>query len=291
MAAPDWLDRVAYPFTSRWLDLPSGRLHYIDEGQGRPVVMVHGTPDWSFLWRHLVKALAPRYRCVALDHLGFGLSDRPPGSWYLPEHQAANLRTLIERLGLRDLTLVLHDFGGPFGLHYALDQTQNVRSLVLMNTWMWSLVDDRRAARFARLAGSRLGRYLYLEWNVSARLIMKRAFGDPRRLPPHVHAQYLAPFPDPPSRAATWAYARALLGSRAWFDRLWTRRERLRDLPVLILWGMKDPAIREPELLRLQSAFSGAEVVRLPDVGHFPPEEAPDRLTMLIAGFLDRDGR
>jgi len=219
VAAPDWLDRVAYPFTSRWLDLPSGRLHYIDEGQGRPVVMVHGTPDWSFLWRHLVKALAPRYRCLALDNLGFGLSDRPPGSWYLPEHQAANLKMLIERLGLRDLTLVLHDFGGPFGLHYALDKPDNVHSLVLMNTWMWSLADDRRVARVARLAGSRLGRYLYLEWNLSARLIMKRAFGDPARLPPSVHAQYLAPFPDPASRAATWAYARALWGSREWFDR------------------------------------------------------------------------
>lgn len=291
MAAADWLDRVAYPFTSRWLDLPSGRLHYIDEGQGRPVVMVHGTPDWSFLWRHLVKALVPRYRCLALDNLGFGLSDRPPGSWYLPEHQAANLKMLIERLGLRDLTLVLHDFGGPFGLHYALDKPENVRSLVLMNTWMWSLADDRRVARFARLAGTRLGRYLYLEWNVSARLIMKRAFGDPARLPPGVHAQYLAPFPDPASRAATWAYARALLGSREWFDRLWKRRERLRDLPVLILWGMKDPALGEPALVRLQSAFARPEVVRLPDVGHFPPEEAPDRLAMLIGGFLDRDGQ
>jgi pimeloyl-ACP methyl ester carboxylesterase len=291
VAAPDWLDRVAYPFTSRWLDLPSGRLHYIDEGQGRPVVMVHGTPDWSFLWRHLVKALAPRYRCLALDNLGFGLSDRPPGSWYLPEHQAANLKMLIERLGLRDLTLVLHDFGGPFGLHYALDKPDNVHSLVLMNTWMWSLADDRRVARVARLAGSRLGRYLYLEWNLSARLIMKRAFGDPARLPPSVHAQYLAPFPDPASRAATWAYARALWGSREWFDRLWKRRERLRDLPVLILWGMKDPALGEPALVRLQSAFARPEVVRLPDVGHFPPEEAPDRLAMLIGGFLDRDGQ
>jgi pimeloyl-ACP methyl ester carboxylesterase len=198
---------------------------------------------------------------------------------------------LIERLGLRDLTLVLHDFGGPFGLHYALDKPDNVHSLVLMNTWMWSLADDRRVARVARLAGSRLGRYLYLEWNLSARLIMKRAFGDPARLPPSVHAQYLAPFPDPASRAATWAYARALWGSREWFDRLWKRRERLRDLPVLILWGMKDPAVREPELVRLQSAFTRPEVVRLPDVGHFPPEEAPDRLAMLIGGFLERDGR
>ena len=76
--------------------------------------------------------------------MGFGLSDRPHGSWYLPENQAANLRTLIERLGLRDVTLVLHDFGGPFGLSYALERPENVRSLVLMNTWMWSLA--RRSA-------------------------------------------------------------------------------------------------------------------------------------------------
>jgi pimeloyl-ACP methyl ester carboxylesterase len=175
VASPAWLDRTEYPFASRWLELPSGRLHYIDEGEGRPVVMVHGTPDWSFLWRHLVKALAPRYRCVALDNLGFGLSDRPPGSWYLPENQAANLKTLIERLGLRDITLVLHDFGGPFGLSYALEKPDNVRSLVLMNTWMWSLADDPRFRRFGWLAASRLGRYLYLQWNFSARVIMKYA--------------------------------------------------------------------------------------------------------------------
>ena len=81
MTAPRWLDLAEYPFTSKWLTLSSGRLHYVDEGQGRPLVFVHGTPDWSFLWRGLIKALAPHYRCVAPDHLGFGLSDRPHGSW------------------------------------------------------------------------------------------------------------------------------------------------------------------------------------------------------------------
>ena len=291
MASPDWLDRGAYPFTSRWLDLPSGRLHYIDEGQGRPLVLVHGTPDWSFLWRHLVKALSPRYRCIAIDNLGFGLSDRPPGSWYLPENQAVNLRTVIERLGLRDVTLVLHDFGGPIGLSYAIERTSNVRSLVLLNTWMWSLAGDGHFERFARIATSRLGRYLYLEWNASARFVMKLAFGDRARLTPAIHAQYLAPFPDPASRAATWAYARALLGSSAWYEQLWRRRERLHALPALIVWGMKDRAFREKELQRLASIFAEPEVLRLPDVGHFPPEEAPDRLAMLASGFLDRDER
>jgi haloalkane dehalogenase len=291
VASPAWLDRTEYPFASRWLELPSGRLHYIDEGEGRPVVMVHGTPDWSFLWRHLVKALAPRFRCVALDNLGFGLSDRPPGSWYLPENQAANLKTLIERLGLRDITLVLHDFGGPFGLSYALEKPDNVRSLVLMNTWMWSLADDPRFRRFGWLAASRLGRYLYLQWNFSARVIMKYAFGDRARLSPRIHEHYLKPFPDPASRAATWAYARALLGSSSWLERLWQRREHLRNLPALIIWGMKDRAFREKELARLESVFATPEVLRLPDVGHFPPEEAPDRVAMLVGGFLDRTAR
>ena len=95
-------------------------MHYVDEGQGPPLVFVHGTPDWSFVWRHLIKALSPRYRCIAPDNLGFGLSDKPRDASYAPPEQAANLRQLIEHLGLRDITLVLHDFGGPFGLSYAI---------------------------------------------------------------------------------------------------------------------------------------------------------------------------
>ncbi len=100
--------------------------------------MVHGTPTWSFMYRHLIRDLSPRYRCIAPDHLGFGLSDRPAGWSYRPEDQARNLARLIETLGLKDLTLVVHDFGGPIGLAYALDHPENVRRLVLFNTWMWS---------------------------------------------------------------------------------------------------------------------------------------------------------
>jgi len=174
---------------------------------------------------------------------------------------------------------------------YALEKPENVRSVVLMNTWMWSLADDSHFTLFGRLAASRLGRYLYLERNISARVIMRYAFGNRARLTPRIHDHYLKPFPDAASRAATWAYARALLGGSAWYERLWQRRERLREMPALIIWGMKDRAFREKELTRLASVFADPEVLRLPDVGHFPPEEAPDRLAMLVGGFLDRDGR
>ena len=91
MSVPSWLDRQEYPFASHYLALPAGRLHYVDEGSGPPVVTVHGNPTWSFLYRHLVKRLQPSYRCIAPDHLGFGLSEKPANWSYLPQDHAANL--------------------------------------------------------------------------------------------------------------------------------------------------------------------------------------------------------
>ncbi|MGF1671643.1 MAG: alpha/beta fold hydrolase, partial [Balneolaceae bacterium] len=91
----NWIDRKEYPFESRYFEVPAGRLHYVDEGAGDPVVMVHGNPTWSFLYRDLIKRLKPNYRCIALDHLGFGLSDKPIGWSYLPEDHARNLSALI----------------------------------------------------------------------------------------------------------------------------------------------------------------------------------------------------
>ena len=158
---PGWVDRREYPFEPRELDVEGGRLSYVDEGEGAPIVMVHGTPTWSFLYRHLIRELRPRYRCVAPDHLGFGLSDRPADWSYRPEDQGRNLARLIETLGLKDITLAVHDYGGPIGLAYALDHPENVRRLVLFNTWMWSFAGDRRIAWPARILGGRLGRYLY----------------------------------------------------------------------------------------------------------------------------------
>ena len=127
---PAWVDRAQYPFEPRALDVGAGTMRYVDEGTGPPVVMVHGTPTWSFLYRDLVKGLRDRYRCVAPDLLGFGLSDKPAGASYRPEDQGRRLRGLIDRLALKDITLMVHDFGGPIGLSYALEHPGNVKRLV-----------------------------------------------------------------------------------------------------------------------------------------------------------------
>jgi haloalkane dehalogenase len=289
---PAWVDRAGYPFTSRFLTLPSGRMHYLDEGVGRPVLFVHGTPTWSYEWRHLIRALAPRWRCVAPDLLGFGLSDRPAGFAYTPEAHAAVLAEFVERLGLEPFTLVVHDYGGPIGLPLCLDRPERVRRLVLLNTWMWPLDDDLGIRWNARLVTSAMGRFLYRRLNASLRLIMPLAYGDRRKLTPAIHHQYRAPFPAPDDRERVlWTLARALLGSRAYYADLWRRRERLRGRPVLVLWGLRDPAFRPRHLARWTALFGHeARVVRLPASGHWPHEEEPETVRQELLAFLFLDG-
>jgi haloalkane dehalogenase len=287
-AVPAWLDREGYPFTHRFLTLPAGRLHYVDEGGGRPVLFVHGTPTWSYEWRHLIGALAPGWRCVAPDLLGFGLSERPRDFAYTPEAHAAILTEFVAQLGLDDLTLVVHDYGGPIGLPLALDGPTRVRRLVLLNTWMWPLDDDPDLRRKARLAASGLGRLLYRRGNASLRLLMPYAYGDRRKLTPAIHRQYLAPFRAPDDRERVlWRLARAILGSSAYYAGLWARRDRLRNRPALVIWGLADPAFRPHHLARWAAVLGPtARIVRLPAAGHWPHEEEPMTVRDELRRFL-----
>jgi haloalkane dehalogenase len=286
-APPRWLDRDAFPFRSRWLELPGGRLHYVDEGQGAPLLFVHGTPTWSFEWRHLIRALRDGYRCVAVDHLGFGLSDRPRDAAYGPEAHADRLRAFVERLGLEQLTLVAHDFGGPIALPLAQEAPTRVARLVMINSWMWSFTDDRLMRRRGRLVAGRMGRLLYRRFNVSLRTLMPGAYGDRHKLTPAIYRHYLAPFRDPGAREQVlWPLARALTTSAPFFDSLWQARERLAATPALVVWGMKDRALRPHQLARWEEALPHAALAALASAGHWPHEEAPEAVTGALQRFL-----
>jgi haloalkane dehalogenase len=290
-APPAWLDRGQYPFASRVADLGGGlRLHYVDEGprEAEPVLFVHGTPTWSFEYRHLVRALAATHRCVAPDHLGFGLSARPAGAGYGPAEHAARLVALVDGLGLARFTLVVHDFGGPIGLPLCLERPERVRRLVLLNTWMWRLDDDPRARRAGRLLGGTLGRLLYRHANVSLRVLLPMAFGDRRRLSPLVHRHYLEPFRDPEGRERVlWALARALLGAGDYYEALWRRRDRLLARPVALVWGLADPAFPPAHLARWRGVLGPeARVTELPGIGHWPQEEAPAAVVAALRDVL-----
>lgn len=281
----EWLDRREYPFASRYLQVPGGRMHYVDEGIGDPLLMVHGTPTWSFVYRHLIRDLSLDYRVVAVDHLGFGLSDKPEDGLYRPQELATNLRLVIDRLQLRRFTLVVHDFGGPIGLSYAIEEPANVRALVLFNTWMWSL-RKTSSGRISKLLSGHLGRWLYTRANFSPKVLLRAAYGDKRKLTPDVHRHYIKPFATPGERMAPWVFARELIGSSDWYEYLWNQRERIAGMPALLLWGMKDPAFTPAALERWRLAFRNPRVVQFPAAGHFVQEEAGDEAASAIRGFL-----
>ena len=267
--------------------LGDGEMHYEDQGSGPVILFVHGTPTNSYEYRHVIAALSKRFRCIAPDHLGFGQSSRPASFAYSPEAHAAVLKEFVEKLDLRDITLVVHDFGGPIGLPLALAGHSRVTRLIMMNTWAWPIDDDPKMARGAKFIGGAMGRMLYRYANASLTLIMPSAYGDKKKLTKEVHQKYLDVFRDRDARVLVlYALAKALLQSRAHYQSLLDRIDRLSRIPVLIVWGMKDSAFQPYQLDRWQRVLPSARVERIDGAGHWPHEEEPARVIAAIDAFL-----
>lgn len=277
-----WLNPALYPFTPKRFSTREGTLSYVDHGAGPPLLLVHGTPSWSFEFRSVIEQLGGHYRCVAPDHLGFGLSDKPVAAALDPAAHAARLALLVTALDLRDITLVVHDFGGPIGLGAALRLNERVSRIVVLNSWMWPNGDDPAAVKLGRLIESPLGRFMYRYLNVSPRVFLPAAFGDKKKLSKELHRHYLGPFERRAEREGLYAMARALLGADPYYADLWAARHVLGPKLTDIVWGEKDPAFKAVHLQRWIEAFPQARVQRLSDVGHFVAEEDPDALVRVL---------
>lgn len=288
---PAWLDRSQYPFQSRYLSVAGHRLHYIDEGPDDPaaatLLFIHGTPSWSFDFRNVIKQLSHDFRCVALDHIGFGLSDKPASYNYSTAHHATTLGQLVEHLKLNNITLVMHDFGGPIGMAWALQNPTLVRRLVVMNSWLWSSADDPEYQRFSKILRSPLLPLLYRRLNFSPRFLLPKSFGDRSKLSRHVHRHFTAPFGNAGERAGTLAFARSLLNDQEWFQMLWERRGVVAQLPTLFIWGMKDSFVRPEYLQKFAAGFPNSQSIRLETAGHFPQEEEPEQVAAAIKGWMN----
>jgi haloalkane dehalogenase len=260
-------------------------MRYVDEGRGKPLVMVHGNPYWSFEYRRLISHFSGKRRCVAPDLLGFGLSDKP-GEWgYLPQQHAESLEELLDSLDLREITMVVNDWGGPVGLAYAIEHPERIESVVVTNSWLWSVADDWYYRAFSGFVGGAIGRFLIRRFNFFARGVVRRVFGDKKKLTAELHKQITAPLATPDERKGSWVFPGQIVGASDWLEELWERRGRLEGKVKLIVWGMKDIAFREKELERWRQAFPGARVLRLPQAGHFVAEEAPEPLIEAIEGL------
>lgn len=285
---PFGVDGRAYPFESRWIERGGAEMHYLDEGEGRPVLLLHGNPTWSFLYRRVIRELRRECRCVAPDYPGFGLSDHPPGYGYTPGDHAEWVGALVDRLGLDGFVTVGHDWGGPIGLRVSVDRAERVAGLVLTNTWCWA--PDWRMRLFSRIMGGRtLGRRLQIDHNFFARWVVPWGIRRSERRTEAVLEAYRRPFPDRESRRGTWVFPRAIRTFAGWLEA--TRREldRLSGLPVELVWGTGDPALgRESCIDRWRECFPAAAVDRVGDAGHYVQEDRPARVAAGVRRCLRR---
>jgi haloalkane dehalogenase len=275
-SSPDWLDRAEFPFANHYYQVPIGRMHYVDEGQGEPIVMVHGNPGWSFEYRNVIKAMSDTHRCLAPDLIGFGLSDKPADWDYRPESHARNFSHWMDHLDLQKITLVVNDWGGPVGLSYALAHPERIKRLVILNTWLWSVENDPHFKRFSGFMGGPVGIFLTKNFNFFGKAVVKKAVGDAKKLEKRIHRHYYDHMGKRSERKGAYVFPREIIRSSQWLDSLWQQREKINQIPTTFIWGMKDIAFREKELNNWTDNWEAARVVKLPEVGHFPQEEAPD---------------
>ena len=270
-----------YPFESRWFQSSMGRVHYVDEGAGRPILFLHGNPTWSFLYRQIIKELRDRFRCVAVDHLGFGLSERPVGFGYTPAEHSEILRELVDHLELQDFLLMGQDWGGPIGLRVAASTPERVSGVILGNTWFWPV--DRLATKiFSKVMGSPPMQRRILEKNYFVERLIP--MGTDRKLTAEEMDHYRGVQPTPGARVGVARFPKELLASHAWLGELdQDVRNRLPSKPVLLVWGMRDFAFSpKTHLPRLRSIFTDSVLVELPRAKHFIQEDAPVEIARAI---------
>ncbi len=285
---PGWVSAELYPAESRFFAAaPDHRLHCIDEGAGESLVFVHGNPSWSFEFRKVVQRLRSEFRCIAPDHVGFGLSSRSTRHEdHHPRSHAQRFAALLDHLDLRDITLFMNDWGGPIGLDFARRHPERVRRLVIANSWCWPVKDDFHFRSFSFLMSSWTGQCLIRHHNMFVNKVMPRAVGDRSILTPEIMAHYRNAQPSPAARAASAALPGHIIGASDWLRSIWDDREAFVDKPALLLWGLKDIAFRRKELERWQLALPNHELHEFEDCGHFLAEEAPGRVTSALRDFM-----
>lgn len=266
-----------FPFESRWFDSSVGPVHFVDEGEGRPILFLHGNPDWSFLYRRIIQGLRGRFRCVAPDYPGFGLSVHPDSYGYTSAEHAAVIGELVDHLGLTDLIVMGQDWGGPIGMDVASRRAEQVSGLVMGNTWFWP-ADSRNMKAFSAVMGSPPMQWLITRRNFFVSPLMKRALKSDLSAVEFAH--YIDVVPTPESRRGIAEFPKQIRDASAWLAEVEQRvNDQLADVPVLLVWGMADPAFGSSSVVdRWKRTFPDARFVELPGAGHYIQEDAPDQI-------------
>ena len=281
---PAWVDDELFPFESRFAEVDGNVVHYLDEGSGPILLMLHGNPVWSFAYRDVVTELRDRFRCIALDFPGFGLSTGAPGYRYLARDHAELLVSFLDHLELSELTLVGHNWGGPFGLYAAQQRPDRFQRLVLANTWAWPLNGDLSSELFSRGMGNPVGRALIKRLNLLTERFIPLAHTR-RDLSETEMAHYRQATPTRESRHAGAVLPGELVGAREFFTELAEGIGVIETLPTLIVWADTDPIFTDKYRRRLEATFPNHTTTVLHGVGHLLQSDAPAEFSQAIDGW------
>ena len=269
-------DKTLYPFESRWFDGAGPSVHYIDEGQGPAVVMFHGNPTWSFLYRKVIKELGGQFRCIAMDYPGFGLSERPSAYGYTSAEHALVIGRLVDHLNLDQFIVMGQDWGGPIGMTVALERADRVAGMVFANTWYWPAQGS--LATFSVVMSTPMAQWLILRRNAFVNFIMPRSVATP--MEPAVFMTYQDAQPTPEARRGVAEFPRQIRRARPMLEQLATNAPKaLGSKPVELVWAMKDPAFGNVAVLaRWERDFPSAHVTKIENANHYIQEDAPAEL-------------
>jgi cis-3-alkyl-4-acyloxetan-2-one decarboxylase len=281
-----------FPFAPHYFRVNGFDMHFVDEGQGEPLLFLHGDPTWGYLWRKIVAPLSRDYRCVVPDHMGMGKSGNPrePNPYRL-HHHSANLEALVLGLDLRNLTLVLHDWGGPVGLFFAARHRSRIKRLVLLNTWAFAPWPGGPLPKLLEIIRSARGEKFVLEKNGYLEPALMGTTYHAEQITPAVLAAYRAPFPTPESRLALLCWSRDIPlqesdPSYANMKCVESALPELADILTLLIWGMRDPILPPSVLKMWHERLPNAATVEIEDASHFLQEDAPERILAAIEDFL-----
>jgi pimeloyl-ACP methyl ester carboxylesterase len=281
--------RELFPFESHHLVLAGHKYHYIDEGTGDPLVMLHGNPTWSFYYRHLIAEFSRTHRVIAPDHMGCGLSDKPQDYPYTLAQHIANLEALCDFLKLECATLLLHDWGGPIGMGCALRHPERIKRFVIFNTAAFP--SARIPLRINLCKVPLFGAFAVRVCNAFAGLAPAMASAKQDRMTPAVKAGYLAPYDSYAHRVAILRFVQDIPMARthptyALLEAIGRDLSTFKDRPMLIVWGGQDWCFTTEFLVEWQKRFPQAEVRLVPDAGHYVVEDAHERIIPWVRTFL-----
>ncbi len=288
------VSRDIYPFDGNFITLDGHRMHYLDEGAGEPVVMVHGNPTWSFYYRNLVQTLAPTHRCIVPDHIGCGYSDKPKDDAYsyTLKQRVDDLEALLERLGVTEnINLIVHDWGGMIGMAFAHRHPDAIKKIVVMNTAAFHLPKSKRfPPALWSVRDTPLGAFAVRRFNafsaIATRVCVKR-----RPLEKAVRDGYTAPYDTWDNRIATLRFVQdiPLKAGDSGYDIVSDVQSNLgqfADTPILIAWGLKDFVFDRHFLAEWEMHLPHAQVHRFEDCGHYVLEDAGDEIGRMVVDFL-----